>query len=74
VLVNNTIVILGRVLIEEVIDYSIKVGWFELVNTTYVHYKIFQYCTKLTFMMDGWGNTGKQVVSLRVCPNSCKHG
>jgi hypothetical protein len=47
------IVISRRILIEDVIDYSIKVVWFELVNTTYVHYKIISILYK-NDIYDGW--------------------
>jgi hypothetical protein len=53
------------------------VRWFVPLNATYVHCRVASILYKFDFMMDWWGimdNMGKQVVSLRICHNSCKLG
>jgi hypothetical protein len=39
-LVDNMITILGKVVIEKVIDWNNQVRWFVSLNATYVHCKI----------------------------------
>jgi hypothetical protein len=57
VLINNTTIILGKVVVKKVIDLSIKVRWSIALDATYVHCRL-QFCAKLVFMMDGalWAN------------------
>jgi hypothetical protein len=39
-LVDNAVVILGKVILKEVIDHNIKVRWFVPLDATYIHCRI----------------------------------
>ncbi len=39
-LANNVIIILGKVVVEEVIDCSSRVRWILPLDATYVHYRV----------------------------------
>ncbi len=54
VLVNNVVVILGKVVVEEIIDYNNRVKWNLALNATYVHCRVALY-----------NNMGKQIVSFK---------
>jgi hypothetical protein len=47
VLINNMVIILGKVVIEKVIDHNNQVRWFVSLNATYVHYEIVSILYKL---------------------------
>jgi hypothetical protein len=39
-LVDNATKILGKIVVEEVIDHNIKVRWFVPLDATSVHYRV----------------------------------
>jgi hypothetical protein len=69
-LVDNAIVILRKVIVNEVIDHNIRVTWFVPLDATYVHYKVTTILCKID-IYDGLMEQyhGKQIDSLRICYN-----
>jgi hypothetical protein len=58
-LVDNVVVILGKMILEEV-DHNTRVKWFLPLDATYVNCKVALILyLKLIFMIDLWGNMGK---------------
>jgi hypothetical protein len=57
VLIDNTTIILGKIVVKEVLDPNTRVRWSIASDATYVHCRL-QFCAKLVFMMDGalWAN------------------
>jgi hypothetical protein len=52
VLVDNEIIILKKIVPDEVIDYNIKVRWFVPLDATYVHSRIASILYKFDLLMD----------------------
>jgi hypothetical protein len=68
VLIDNTTIILRKVVVKEVIDPIFRVRWSITLDATYIHYRVASILCKIG-IYDGWGIMGKQVVSPKVCPN-----
>jgi hypothetical protein len=55
-LVDNVILILGKVVIEEIIDRSSRVKWNLPLDATYVHCKVYSILYKINIYIAIWTN------------------
>jgi hypothetical protein len=67
-LVDKIIIILGKIIKEEVINYNIKVRWFVPLDVTYAHCKVDSILYKID-IYDGWlGQYGQTSCFLKSLP------
>jgi ribosomal protein S19E (S16A) len=55
-LVNNVVVIVGKVVVEEIIDHTSKVRWNLPLDATYVHYRVASILYKIDIYGAIWAN------------------
>jgi hypothetical protein len=66
VLVDNMVLILGKIIVEEIIDRSNKVRWILPLDATYVHYRVASILYKMYIYTTIWAN---KLFTLKVCHN-----
>jgi hypothetical protein len=66
VLVDNVVLILKKVVIEEIIDCSSKVRWNLPLDATYVHCRVASILYKIDIYIIIWAN---KLFPLKVCDN-----
>ncbi len=66
VLVNNVVIILGKVVIEEIINCNNKVKWNLPLDATYVHCRMVSILYKTDIYTKIWAN---KLFPLKVCHN-----
>jgi len=66
ILVNNMVLILGKVVVEEIIDQSSRVRWNLPLNATYVNCGVASILYKIDIYTTIWAN---KLFPLKVCHN-----
>jgi len=66
VLVNNMVIILGKIVMKEIIDRSIKVRRNLPLDATYVHCRVTSILHKIDIYITIWAN---KLFPLRICHN-----
>jgi hypothetical protein len=65
-LVDNVVVILGKIIVEEIVDCNNRVRWNLPLDATYVHCKVASILYKIDIYTTIWANKS---FLLRVCHN-----
>ncbi len=65
-LIDNVVLILGKIVVNEIIDCSNKVRWNLPLNATYVHCRIASILYKIDIYTTIWAN---KLFPLKVCHN-----
>jgi hypothetical protein len=66
VLFNNVVLLLGKIIVEEIIDYSNRVKWNLPLDATYVHCNIASILYKINICTTILAN---KLFPLRICHN-----
>jgi hypothetical protein len=65
-LINNVVIILGKIVLKEIINHSNRVRWNFPLDATYVHCRVASILYKIDIYTTIWAN---KLFPLKVCHN-----